>query len=659
VIGDFTSIGVFIVIIPLVSAIIVGISSKHISENSAHRITILGIFASFVLSLIVGKAILLDGSGHVNTNIYTWASGGTLFPYKFHMGILLDSLTAFMLIVVTFISLLVHIYSIGYMRNDPGYRRFFSYISFFTFSMLLLVIANNFLQLFLGWEGVGLASYLLIGFWFKRESAIQGGLKAFLVNRVGDFGFLLGIALIFAYTGSLDYQAVFSKVGALTQNQLMLFPNLSVSIITLVCLLLFWGAMAKSAQIPLHVWLPESMEGPTPISALIHAATMVTAGIFLVTRLSPLFEFSEITLSVILIVGSTGALFLGLIAVVINDIKRVVAYSTLSQLGYMMAALGTSSYAAGIFHLGTHACFKAVLFLGAGSVILACHHEQDMRKMGGLAKYMPITYVTFVIGSLALCALPPFAGFYSKDTIIEAVNHTSIFGATYAYYCVLMGAFVTALYTFRALFMTFHGSYKGEEKDRQLLRESPFVVWFPLVVLAIPSVIMGYLLVSPMLFSKQPLLSHSIFVLPSHDVLGELSAQFHGPLAAMSHSLTSSVVWLTLGGMFLAWICYVVFPAIPNWVAGRFRWIYQVLLFKYGFDWFNEKVLIALTRAIGKVLWKQVDDKLIDGMMVDGIAEQVTKFSFKSRIIQSGYLFQYAAFMVIGTLGFMVWLLIW
>ena len=446
-----------IVLAPLVGSVVAGFFRKQIGRAGAHTVTIAGVGLSFILSLYVANAIIGGSQEIVNENLYTWASGGLFFPFSFHIGFLIDPLSVIMLVIVTFVSLLVHIYSIGYMVDDDGYQRFFSYISLFTFMMLMLVTANNFLQLFFGWEGVGLVSYLLIGFWYSKESAIEGSLKAFLVNRVGDFGFLLGIGLLLAYTGSLDYETVFKSATSLSTQSIELFSGHSWSLLTVTCLLLFVGAMGKSAQVPLHVWLPESMEGPTPISALIHAATMVTAGVFMVGRISPLIEYSTTALSVVLVIGATGALFTGILALVMNDIKRVVAYSTLSQLGYMMVAMGASAYSAGMFHLLTHACFKALLFLGAGSVIIGMHHEQDMRKMGGLWRKMPITYVTYIIGSLALCAIPPFAGFYSKDTIIEAAKISMTPGSGYAYFCVAIGAMVTALYTFSSFFMTFHG----------------------------------------------------------------------------------------------------------------------------------------------------------------------------------------------------------
>jgi len=540
-----------IVLAPLVGSLVAGLLRKQIGRVGAHSVTILGVGISLVLSVMVAIAILSKQEAVLNVNLYTWATGGDVLPYAFHIGFLIDSLTAVMMVIVTFVSFLVHIYSIGYMSDDDGYQRFFSYISLFTFMMLMLVTANNFLQLFFGWEGVGLVSYLLIGFWYHKESAIQGSLKAFLVNRVGDFGFLLGIGLVLATAGSLDYQTVFHAAGQMANQQITLFSGHAWSAVTVTCLLLFVGAMGKSAQVPLHVWLPESMEGPTPISALIHAATMVTAGVFMVARISPLMELSDTALTVILVIGGTGALFTGILALVMNDVKRVVAYSTLSQLGYMMVAMGASAYSAGIFHLLTHACFKALLFLGAGSVIIGMHHEQDMRKMGGLWRKMPVTYVTFVIGSLALCAVPPFAGLFSKDTIIEAAGLSTLPGASYAYWCVLLGALVTALYTFRALFLVFHGQPRMDKKTWSHVHESPWVVWLPLVLLAIPSIFLGYVLYRPMLFADPALLSNAIKVLPAHNVLGALAHEVSSPFVALQHAVFSPVFWLTLLGIVL------------------------------------------------------------------------------------------------------------
>lgn len=644
------------IVIPLVGSILAGVFAKEVGPIGAHRITIFGVAISFILSLVIACNVLWQITPIVNTHIYTWADGGGIFPYAFHMGLLLDPLTVVMMVVVTFVSLLVHIYSIGYMTDDPSYQRFFSYISFFTFSMLVLVTANNFLQLFIGWEGVGLASYLLIGFWYTRESAIQGSLKAFLVNRVGDFGFLLGIALILAYMGSLDYAEVFSKAPSIIHQSITLW-GIDISVMTLICILLFVGAMGKSAQMPLHVWLPESMEGPTPISALIHAATMVTAGIFMVARMSPLYEYTETARTVVLVVGATGALFTGLVAIVMNDIKRVVAYSTLSQLGYMIAALGVSAYSVGIFHLVTHAFFKAVLFLGAGSVIVAMHHEQDMRKMGGLAKYMPITYVTYLIGSLALCAIPPFAGFYSKETIIEAIAHSHGWGTKYAYVCVSLGAFVTALYTFRSLLMTFHGKERMDEHTQHELKESPWTIWLPLVLLAIPSVISGFLLIEPMLYSEPTWLSRSLFIMPEHDVVKALGEHYHGAWKAIQHAWFSPVFWLTIAGIVIAWICYGLYTNLPSIIASRFSLLYNVLLQKYGFDALNDWLFVRGTKQVATVCSTVGDDLLIDKVLVDGTGVGLKETAAAARRMQTGYLNHYVGAIVIGLFGILAWIL--
>lgn len=646
-----------IVFAPLVGSIIAGFFRNQIGRVGAHSVTIFGVGLSLVLSIYVAAQIL-GGADTVNVNLFTWASGGDLFPYSFHIGFLIDPLTVVMLVIVTFVSFLVHIYSIGYMDEDDGYQRFFSYISLFTFMMLMLVTANNFLQLFFGWEGVGLVSYLLISFWYQKESAIEGGLKAFLVNRVGDFGFVLGIGMILAYTGSLDYETVFRAANALASQSVELFAGHSWSLITVICLLLFVGAMGKSAQVPLHVWLPESMEGPTPISALIHAATMVTAGVFMVARISPLVELSTTALATILVIGATGALFTGILALVMNDIKRVVAYSTLSQLGYMMVAMGVSAYSAGMFHLLTHACFKALLFLAAGSVIIGMHHEQDMRKMGGLWNKMPITYFTFLIGSLALCAIPPFAGFYSKDTIIEAAKLSEIPGSSYAYFCVALGAMVTALYTFRALFMTFHGTPRMDEHTLSHVHESPWVVWLPLVVLAIPSVIIGYILYMPMLFNAPTLLGKSLFVLPEHNVLGEIAREVSSPAKQAFDAVGSLTFWITIAGIFLAWLCYIAIPSIPAILVKRFSWMYKLLVNKYGFDAFNNLVFVRGSKALGRFFYNTGDQRLIDGMIVNGTGRTVRWFAQKGRAIQSGYLYHYATVMVFGLFIFLCWLLL-
>ena len=647
-----------IVLAPLVGSLVAGFFRNQIGRVGAHTVTIVGVGLSFFLSVYVAGLILTGAAPVLNTNLYTWASGGDVIPYDFYIGFLIDPLTVVMMVIVTFVSLLVHIYSIGYMADDDGYQRFFSYISLFTFMMLMLVTGNNFLQLFFGWEGVGLVSYLLISFWYKKESAIQGGLKAFVVNRVGDFGFVLGLALVLAYAGSLDYDAVFKSATLLSHENIEIFHGHQWSLITVICILLFVGAMGKSAQVPLHVWLPESMEGPTPISALIHAATMVTAGVFMVARISPLMELSTTALSFVLVIGATGALFTGLLAIVMNDIKRVIAYSTLSQLGYMMAAMGASAYSAGVFHLLTHACFKALLFLAAGSVIIGMHHEQDMRKMGGLWRKMPITYVTFLIGALALCAIPPFAGFFSKDTIIEAVQMTTIPGSAYAYFCVAGGAMVTALYTFRAFFMTFHGKPRMDMHTLSHVCESPWVVWFPLVMLAIPSAMLGYVLYMPILFDTPSMLSSSIFVLPEHNVLAEMAKEVTSPLNTIMHAATSLVFWLTLGGVLVAWISYIVAPLIPAFFAKTFNLIYRLFLNKYGFDSFNDIVFIRGAKAMGQFFYKVCDKLIIDGFFVNGTAHTVRWFAREGRGIQSGYLYHYITVMVFGVLVFLCWLLL-
>ncbi|CAK0751506.1 NADH-quinone oxidoreductase subunit L [Gammaproteobacteria bacterium] len=594
---NMQSVYLTIVLAPLLGSLAAGLFGWKIGRAGSHWATILGVVISFLLSLVVFKHLVIDGAAPFDGAIYTWLASGS--GLHLEVGFRVDELTAVMLVVVTFVSLMVHVYTIGYMHDDPGYTRFFSYIALFTFAMLMLVMANNFLQLFFGWEGVGVVSYLLIGFWFNRESAIYASLKAFLVNRAGDFGFALGIAAIYRYCGSVDYETVFRKIPGLVGQTVSLWPGNEWSVITLICILLFIGAMSKSAQVPLHVWLPDSMEGPTPISALIHAATMVTAGIFMVARMSPIFEYSETALSVILVIGSITAFFMGLLGLVQNDIKRVVAYSTLSQLGYMTVALGASAYAAGIFHLMTHAFFKALLFLGAGSVIIAMHHDQDIRHMGGLRKYMPITYWTGLVGSLALIGFPGFAGFFSKDAIISAVEVSKLPGASIAYAAVLSGVFITALYSFRMFFLVFHGRERMDHHTREHLHETPAVVTAPLVALAVPSVIAGAMFVGPMLFEHPGLFKHSIFVLPQHDVLGEMAHHWHGPVTFVIHSLTSPVLWLAIAGLVLAYVLFILRPNIPDLVVARTGMIYRILLEKYGFDRFYE----FFFAGGGEVVW--------------------------------------------------------
>ncbi|GAA7755030.1 NADH:ubiquinone oxidoreductase subunit L [Cupriavidus sp. SHE] len=633
----------------------------------AHSATILGVAIAFVLSVMVLLDVL-NGAGY-NATVYEWMTIGSL---KMEVGFLVDSLTAMMMVVVTFVSLMVHIYTVGYMEGDPGYNRFFAYISLFTFSMLMLVMSNNFLQLFFGWEAVGLVSYLLIGFWYTRPTAIFANLKAFLVNRVGDFGFILGIGLLLAYSGSMNYTDVFA-----TREQLatVIFPGTDWMMITVACISLFIGAMGKSAQFPLHVWLPDSMEGPTPISALIHAATMVTAGIFMVARMSPLFELSDTALSFVLVIGAITALFMGFLGIIQNDIKRVVAYSTLSQLGYMTVALGASAYSVAVFHLMTHAFFKALLFLAAGSVIIGMHHDQDIRNMGGLRKYMPITWITSLVGSLALIGTPFFAGFYSKDSIIEAVAESHIAGSGFAYFAVLAGVFVTAFYSFRMYFLVFHGEerfgkaddHHGNHHDEEVSHdhhhglapgqkphESPWVVTLPLVLLAIPSVIVGAIAIEPMLFGE--FFKHGvafkdvIFVGENHHAMEELKEAFHGWVPMAIHSLTTPVLWLAIAGVVLSWFFYMKRPDIPAAIKQRFSGLYKLLDNKYYMDAINEAVFARGARLLGTGLWKGGDQSFIDGLFVNGSARVVASFAAASRYLQSGYIYHYAFAMIIGML---------
>ena len=641
-----------IVLAPLVGALLAGLMGKVIGRRGAHLVTILGVGLSCALSLwVFSEVVLGDMPGH-ELSVYTWA---VVESIRFEIGFLVDELTATMMVVVTFVSLMVHIYTIGYMHDDPGYQRFFSYISAFTFAMLMLCMSNNFLQLFFGWEGVGLMSYLLIGFWYERDTAIYANLKAFLVNRVGDFGFILGIGGVLLVFGSLHFGTVFDAAPGAAGETLNIIGDIEWSAMTVICILLFIGAMGKSAQIPLHVWLPDSMEGPTPISALIHAATMVTAGVFMVARMSPLFEFSETALSMVLLIGVATAFFMGLIGLVQNDIKRVVAYSTLSQLGYMMVGCGVSAYAAGIFHLATHAFFKALLFLAAGSVIIAMHHDQDIRNMGGLRKYMPITWVTSLIGSLALIGFPGFSGFFSKDAIIEAVHFSDIPGAGIAYVGVLAGVFITALYSFRMYFLVFHGKERMDEHTREHLHETPWVVTLPLVLLAIPSVIVGWLFVESALFGDH--FGEAIVVAPDHNVLGhDMKAAFTSPAGMVVHGLMLPATWLALGGVVVAWFLYCKRPELPGQIADRVRVVYQILDAKYGFDRFNEVFFAGGARALGAGLWKVGDMLIIDGLVVNGSARAVGWISSKVRKIQRGLLYEYAFAMIFGLLVLLVWI---
>ena len=641
---------------PLFGAILAGLFGKTIGRAGSHVVTILGVAVSFVLSVVVWQDV--QAGNTFNGSVYTWLKTGGL---TFEVGFLIDRLTVMMMLVVTFVSLMVHIYTIGYMAEDPGYQRFFSYISLFTFSMLMLVMSNNFVQLFFGWEAVGLVSYLLIGFWYTRPTAIYANLKAFLVNRVGDFGFLLGIALIAAYAGSLDYAEVFAK-----RNELASITETVTGwpLITAICICLFIGAMGKSAQVPLHVWLPDSMEGPTPISALIHAATMVTAGIFMVTRMSPLFELSETALSFVLVIGSITALFMGFLGIIQNDIKRVVAYSTLSQLGYMTVALGVSAYSVAVFHLMTHAFFKALLFLGAGSVIMGCHHNQDIRYMGGLRKYMPITWITSLLGSLALIGFPFFSGFYSKDSIIEAVQVSHIPGAGFAYFAVVAGVFVTAFYSFRMYFLVFHGEERydqvphdehhdahhdddhGHHGDGKP-HESPWVVTLPLVLLAIPSVLIGFFTIQPMLFGDW--FGSAILIdAAKHPSMQHMGEHFHGAVAMATHGITTLPFILAMSGVGLSWFFYLKRPDIPAAIQKAAMPIYTLLENKYYFDKFNEIVFAAGARLLGRGLWKVGDQVLIDGVMVNGTASVVGWIAGLVRLFQTGRLYQYAFGMIFG-----------
>ncbi len=649
---------------PLIGSLLAGLGGTLMGSNvlgrrACHSLTILGVFVAFVLSALTLQSVVQEGA-HFEQTLYTWMQVGEL---KMEVGFLIDGLTALMMCVVTFVSLMVHIYTIGYMHDDEGYNRFFAYISLFTFAMLMLVMSNNLLQLFFGWEGVGLVSYLLIGFWFKKPTAVFANMKAFLVNRVGDFGFIMGIGLIAAYTGSLNYTEIFAKVPELVSLTL---PGTDWLLITVMAICLFVGAMGKSAQFPLHVWLPDSMEGPTPISALIHAATMVTAGIFMVSRMSPIFELSDTALNLVLIIGSITALFMGFLGIVQNDIKRVVAYSTLSQLGYMTVALGVSAYPIAIFHLMTHAFFKALLFLGAGSVIMGVHHNQDIRYMGGLRKYMPITWITSLLGSLALIGTPFFSGFYSKDSIIDAVSLSHLPFAPWAHVAVLMGVFVTAFYSFRMYFLVFHGQERYElyhpehdeghhdEHSHDKPHESPWVVTVPLVLLAIPSVVLGYLSIQGVLYAD--LFSSSIQVLSEHHPsMHEMAHEFEGPLEMALSSFTSLPFALALLGVITAYYFYLVNLRVPQWFSEKFAFLKQILENKYYLDWFNEHVSAALARALGRVFWRIGDLKIIDGFIVNGSWRLVSKLSTWVRPAQTGYLYHYALVMIVGVFFLMTW----
>ncbi|VFR24740.1 NADH-ubiquinone oxidoreductase chain L [plant metagenome] len=669
------SLYLFIALAPLLGAILSGLFGtgflgRAVSRRGAHSLTILLVALSAIGSVFVLKDVLAGNT--FDGTVYTWSLIGST---KLEIGFLIDPLSAMMMVVVTSVSLMVHIYTIGYMADDPGYQRFFAYISLFTFSMLMLVMSNNMVQLFFGWEAVGLVSYLLIGFWYTRPTAIFANMKAFLINRVGDFGFVLGIGLLFAYTGTMHYGEVFAQSDKLAGLNL---PGTDWMLLTVACICLFIGAMGKSAQVPLHAWLPDSMEGPTPISALIHAATMVTAGIFMVARFSPLFELSNTALSFIIVIGAIGALFLGILGIIQNDIKRVVAYSTLSQLGYMTVALGASAYSVAIFHLMTHAFFKALLFLGAGSVIIGMHHDQDIRNMGGLRKYMPITWITFLLGTLALVGTPFFSGFYSKEHIIEAAGAANVWGASFAYYATLIGVFVTSLYSFRVYFLVFHGKERfgeghghghddhahdahghedhahghddhGHGHHGGKPHESPWVVTLPLVLLAIPSVIIGALVVDPMLFSG--FFDGVITVLPAHPAMEELGSHWHDWMAYGIHAFVTLPFWLALGGAVVAWYCYLINPAVPAAIHRSLSGVIKVLENKYYVDWVNEQIFARGARLLGQGFWQVGDRRLIDGLLVNGSARLVGWIASISRHVQSGYIYHYAFAMIVGIMA--------
>lgn len=641
-----------VVLAPLIGSILAGLFGKQLGRNGAHRVTIAGVAISFALSAYVFAAHVFGDAPVFDGAVYTWLATEN---FSFEIGFLVDNLTAMMMLVVTGVSLMVHIYTIGYMHDDPGYQRFFSYLSLFTFSMLMLVMANNLLQLFFGWEAVGLVSYLLIGFWYKRETAIFANLKAFLVNRVGDFGFLLGIAALLLYTGSLDYATIFERLPELSGVTVEYIPGMEWSLMTVIAILLFIGAMGKSAQVPLHVWLPDSMEGPTPISALIHAATMVTAGIFLVARFSPVFEMSDAALAFIMIIGAVTALFMGLLGIVQNDVKRVIAYSTLSQLGYMTVALGVSLYSAAMFHLMTHAFFKALLFLAAGSVIIAMHHEQDMRKMGGLAKKLPITFITFLIGALALIGFPGTSGYFSKESIVEAVAFSDLPGSTFTLWAVVAGVFVTAFYTFRMFFLVFFGKPRMSDEEYAHVKESPKVVTVPLIILAVPSLFVGWFAITPMVHGD--FFGQALTVFDSHAAQASLTAAYNGAFAMFLHGFVAPVVWLAFAGVLLAWFMYLVKPDTAPQQANRiFALPRRVLDDAYGFDRFNNTVIAGGSRAIGRGLWQGADNRVIDGWIVNGSAAVVARVAARWRRLQTGFLYHYAFVMILGLIGLLTWI---
>ncbi len=635
---------------PLMAAVITGFSSSWLSRRATYWTCCGLVGLSLVISILCFKWIAIDGTPIVNVNLYTWA---VIDKTRFSIGFLIDQMTVLMMVVVTFVSFLVHVYSIGYMHEDDSYARFFSYISGFTFAMLSLVMANNFVMLFFGWEGVGLMSFLLIGFWYHKPAATFASLKAFIANRFGDLGLLLGMAVIVNYTGSIEYHTVFNFVQNMAPNlHFPLFANYHVNPITLMSILLFMGAVGKSAQIPLHVWLEGSMEGPTPISALIHAATMVTAGVFMLARISPIIELSTPALTLVLLLGAATCFFMGIIAIVQNDIKRVIAYSTLSQLGYMIAAQGASVYALGMFHLMTHAAFKALLFLAAGSVIVALHHEQDMRKMGGLAKKMPYTYICMLIGSLALVAIPPFSGFFSKDLIIEAVMMSRLPGYHFAAFCVVGGTFLTALYTFRMLFMVFHGKPRMSNEAYDHVKESPWSIVLPLVILAVPSIAAGWVFLKPALHG---FFGGGIYLAPGHNTLAILAEETHSPWSMIKKAFFHLPFILSMLGTLCAFLAYIVFPGIPKIFVSIFGWLYKLIAQKYFIDILYERFFIGLAQSLGSFFWLILDAWVIDKAIVEGTAKTTKHIGDKVRKAQTGYLYHYLFFMLIGLIVPLIW----
>jgi NADH-quinone oxidoreductase subunit L len=629
-----------ILVSPLIGAILAGLFADRVGNVGAHTLTIAGISMSFICTLIIMHSYFIMDAKVMDLTFFYWIKTDTTV---FKMGVWLDKLTVIMMFIVTSVSLLVHIYSVGYMEGDAGYQRFFSYVSFFTFAMLSLVMANNFVQIFFGWEGVGLVSYLLIGFWHHKDSAAVGSFKAFIVNRVGDFGLLLGIALVLKVTGSLNFIDLFKNVDSFTSGNVILPWLGKISYAELTAGLFFIGAMGKSAQMPLHVWLPESMEGPTPISALIHAATMVTAGVYLLARLSPLFELAPTVLTIVLIVGSSGALMLGLVGLVQNDIKRIIAYSTLSQLGYMMAACGVSAYHFAIYHLFTHAFFKALLFLAAGSVIIACRHEQDIRKMGGLIYRLPITGCTFLLGSLSLSAFPFFAGFYSKDAIIEAVSLSAKMGSTYATVCLTLGAFVTAAYSFRVFFLVFLAPSAGHYDD---VEEPSPSMWVPLILLAIPSVCIAWGTSSALLDIHW--YSGAIQIMPKYEVLFKpLSEHYTHPFIIAFLAWQHFPFWLVLAGISITYYLSIVNKSAGDKLKKLASPLVYVLEQKWFFDRFNEAVIVPGVRWCSQMFNKWGDQKIIDSLIVHGSGRLVTSISESCKILQTGKVYHYVYVMMV------------